>query len=102
MPAPWEGNKAVGQGRMEITESTAPSRVLIQLDFLSPFEAHNIADFTLKHDGESTQVTWAMYGPSPYISKLMTTFMSMESMVGPDFEAGLKSLKQLAEKAPAQ
>jgi hypothetical protein len=43
-----------------------------------------------------------MYGPSPYISKLMTTFMSMESMVGPDFEAGLESLKQLAEKAPAQ
>ena len=98
----WEGNKAVGQGRMEITESTVPSRVLIQLDFLSPFEAHNIADFTLKPDGDSTQVTWAMYGPSPYISKLMTTFMSMEAMVGPDFEAGLSSLKHLAEKAPAQ
>ena len=77
----WEGNKA---------------------DFISPFEAHNVADFTLKPDGDSTQVTWAMYGPSPYISKLMTTFMSMDAMVGPDFEAGLVSLKQLAEKGPVK
>ncbi len=98
----WEGNNAVGQGRMEITESTVPHHVLIKLDFISPFEAHNVADFTLKPDGDSTQVTWAMYGPSPYISKLMTTFMSMDAMVGPDFEAGLVSLKQLAEKGPVK
>lgn len=98
----WEGNKTVGQGRMEIAESTTPARVLIKLDFISPFEAHNTAEFTLKPDGDSTQVTWAMYGPNPYLSKLMSVFMSMDAMVGPDFEAGLASLKQLAEKAAAQ
>ncbi|MBX3659128.1 MAG: SRPBCC family protein [Ramlibacter sp.] len=95
----WDGNKAVGQGRMEITESTVPSRVLIKLDFISPFEAHNMADFTLTPQGDGTRVNWAMVGPSPYISKLMTTFFSMEAMVGPDFEAGLSSLKALAEKS---
>src|SRR5690348_2822407 len=33
----WEGNKQVGKGRMEIIESTPPSRVRIKLDFLAPF-----------------------------------------------------------------
>lgn len=95
----WDGNKNVGRGRMEITGSTAPSHVLIKLDFISPFEAHNVAEFTIAPLAGGTQVTWAMYGPSPYLSKLMTTFFSMEAMVGPDFEAGLASLKALAEKS---
>jgi len=94
----WEGNKDVGKGSMTITESTPPSRVLIQLDFLSPFEAHNMADFTITPQGDTTQVKWAMYGPSPYISKLMTVFFSMDTMVGKDFEAGLADLKAAAEK----
>lgn len=94
----WEGNKDVGKGSMEIAETTPPSRVLVKLDFLSPFEAHNMAEFTLVPQGDSTQVTWAMYGPSPYISKLMTTFFSMDKMVGKDFEQGLANLKAQAEK----
>lgn len=94
----WEGNKNVGKGSMTITESTAPSRVLIQLDFLAPFEAHNMAEFTLTPKGDSTEVVWAMYGPSNYVSKLMQVFFSMDAMVGPDFEAGLTSMKQAAEK----
>ncbi|MBX3587039.1 MAG: SRPBCC family protein [Ramlibacter sp.] len=93
----WDGNKNVGQGRMEITESAVPARVLIKLDFISPFEAHNMADFTLKPQGDGTLVNWAMFGPSPYISRLMTTFFSMEAMVGPDFEAGLADMKRVAE-----
>ncbi|MGH8429221.1 MAG: SRPBCC family protein, partial [Solimonas sp.] len=44
----WEGNKNVGSGRMEITESSAPSRIVIKLDFMKPFEAHNTAEFTLR------------------------------------------------------
>jgi hypothetical protein len=39
-----------------------------------------------------------MHGPMPYISKLMTLFFSMDKMIGKDFEAGLASLKALAEK----
>ena len=37
----WEGDKNVGQGSMEIVES-GPRKVLIKLDFLKPFEAHNM------------------------------------------------------------
>jgi hypothetical protein len=43
-------------------------------------------------------VTWAMQGASPYIAKLMGIFIDMDKMIGRDFEAGLASLKTLAEQ----
>ena len=95
----WDGNSEVGQGRMEIVESTEPARVQIQLDFLKPFEAHNTADCALAPAAGGTQVTWAMHGPAPYLSKLMQVFVSMDRMVGPDFEAGLANLKRVAEQS---
>jgi len=94
----WEGNKDVGTGRSEIVETVPPSRVLIKLDFLRPFEAHNYAEFTLAPHASSTEVTWAMYGPQPYMAKVMTLFFNMDSMVGRQFEKGLSDLKTLAEK----
>lgn len=94
----WAGNKDIGQGRMEITESIPMSKVALKLDFLKPFEGHNFVDFTLKAQGQGTAVTQAMYGPSPYLSKLMTLFFSMEKMVGSKYEEGLANLKALAEK----
>ena len=39
----WDGNDQVGKGRMEIVDSTPPHRVVIKLDFLKPFEGHNMA-----------------------------------------------------------
>jgi hypothetical protein len=65
---------------------------------LKPFEAHNIAEFTLEPRGNSTTVTWAMYGPNPYIAKVMHIFFSMDRMVGKQFEDGLANLKTLVEK----
>jgi len=93
----WDGNKDVGRGRMEILEST-PSKVVIKLDFITPFEAHNTAEFAAVRQGDSSNVTWAMYGPSPYVAKVMQTVMNMDKMIGTDFEAGLQSLKTVAEK----
>lgn len=94
----WEGNSKVGAGRMEILESSPSSKLLIKLDFIKPFEGHNTAEYTLTPSGDTTQVTWAMYGPAPYISKLMGVFVSMDKMIGKDFEAGLANLKAAAEK----
>jgi uncharacterized protein YndB with AHSA1/START domain len=93
----WEGNKEVGQGRMEIADSVPPSRLAIKLDFLKPFEAHNTVEFTLAPQGDATSVTWAMQGP-PYLLKIMHVFLDMDSMVGKDFETGLANLKAVAEK----
>jgi uncharacterized protein YndB with AHSA1/START domain len=94
----WEGNSKVGAGRMEIIESRPASKLLIKLDFLEPFEGHNTAEYTLEPAGDGTRVTWAMYGPAPYVSKLMGVFISMDKMIGKDFEAGLANLKAAAEK----
>jgi uncharacterized protein YndB with AHSA1/START domain len=94
----WLGNKDVGQGRMEIAETTPSSKVLIKIDFTAPMEAHNQIEFTLVPQGDSTSVTYAMYGPSPYVAKLMHLVMSMDKMVGDKFEEGLGNLKALAEK----
>ena len=94
----WEGNKKVGKGRMEIVDVVPSRAVTIKLDFLKPFEAHNTAAFTLAPQGDATLVTWAMYGPLPYIGKVMHVFMNMDRMVGKDFEAGLANLKAAAER----
>ncbi len=94
----WDGNSQVGQGRMEIVESLPPAKVGIALDFFKPFEAHNRAEFTLEGRGGATNVTWTMYGPQPYVAKVMSLFFSMERMVGPQFDSGLTNLKALAEK----
>ena len=94
----WSGNKDIGQGHMEIVESVASTKVTLNLDFITPFEAHNKVDFTLVGQGDTTTVTQAMYGPSPYVSKLMTIFFSMEKMVGEKYEEGLANLKSISEK----
>jgi hypothetical protein len=93
----WEGDKNVGQGSMEMIESS-PQKVVIKLDFLKPFEAHNIGEFILEPKGDSTSVTWAIYGPSPFMSKVIGTFMNIDDMIGRDFEKGLADLKAAAEK----
>ncbi len=94
----WDGNKEVGQGSMEITEAVPSSKIALKLDFLKPFEAHNIVEFTLAAQGDTTTVTWVMHGPANFMSKLIQVFMNMDSMVGKDFEVGLANLKTAAEK----
>ena len=94
----WEGDKNVGSGRMEILDAEAPSKIVIKLDFFAPFEGHNTAEFTMLPQGDGTNVTWLMHGPSPFIGKIMHVFINMDRMVGKDFEAGLANLKRLTEK----
>jgi uncharacterized protein YndB with AHSA1/START domain len=93
----WDGNSNVGSGRMEILEASAPSKIVIKLDFFKPFEGHNTAEFTMLPQGDAATVTWLMHGTAPFISKLMQVFMNLDRMVGKDFEAGLANLKRLTE-----
>jgi uncharacterized protein YndB with AHSA1/START domain len=97
----WQGNKDVGQGRMEIADTAPPSKVALKLNFVTPFEAHNTVEFRLEPKGESTLVTWDMQGPAPFVSKVMQVFIDMDNMVGKDFEVGLANLKMIAERPGA-
>jgi hypothetical protein len=95
----WEGNDKVGAGRMEITGAQAPGVVDIKLDFLRPFASSNTTRFALTPGaGGATEFVWTMQGPMPYVSKLMSVFVSMDKMIGKDFETGLANLKAAAEK----
>jgi uncharacterized protein YndB with AHSA1/START domain len=94
----WAGDRNVGSGSMEILDAPAPSRVTIKLDFKTPFEAHNVADFTLQPADGGTSVSWSMQGPTPFFGKILHVFVDVDKMVGRDFEAGLANLKAIAEK----
>jgi uncharacterized protein YndB with AHSA1/START domain len=94
----WNGDKNVGSGRMEILEVAAPQKIVIKLDFFTPFEGHNTAEFTILPQGDGTHVTWLMHGPARFMTKLIQVFMSLDNMIGKDFEVGLANLKKITEK----
>jgi uncharacterized protein YndB with AHSA1/START domain len=94
----WDGDKNVGAGRIEVTEVSPNARLAFDLIMLKPFQARNKGEFTLEPQAGGTRVTWAMYGPAPFITKLMQVFCNMDRMVGGDFEKGLADLKTISEK----
>ena len=96
----WEGNSEVGKGSMLITEAT-PHQVALNLDFEKPFEGHNKVVFAMESKGLTTDVTWSMWGPSPFITKVIQVFCNMDAMIGAEFEKGLAAMKVEAEKKAA-
>jgi hypothetical protein len=94
----WDGDKNVGKGRITITDTSPASHIAIALDMFKPFEAHNIVNFMMASAGDTTHVTWAMEGRTPFFAKIMHVFMDMDKMVGGDFETGLANLKAIAER----
>ncbi len=97
----WSGNRRAGQGRMEIIDATAPSRVEIDLAFEKPWKARNDTLFTIQPEGSGSRVTWSMTGRRTLMTKVMGIFKSMDKFLGPDFEKGLARLKTVAEEPGA-
>jgi hypothetical protein len=95
----WSGNRKAGQGRMEITGTTEPSRVQIDLAFEKPFRSRSDTVFTIQQAGSGSRVTWLMTGRKTFMTRLMGIFRSMDKLIGPDFEKGLADLKATAEKS---
>ncbi len=94
----WVGNKKVGEGNMEITKSVPSSTILLDLNFLKPFKASNVTEFTLTPKAGRTHLKWEMRGPLNLFMKVMHLFMDMDGMVGKDFDKGLAKIKALVEK----
>jgi carbon monoxide dehydrogenase subunit G len=97
----WAGNSQVGEGRMTITDSKPNELVRMNLEFIKPFAATNVAEFTLKPEGDKTAVTWSMTGRNGFMGKAMGLIMNCDKMVGGQFEQGFANLKKIVEK-PAQ
>lgn len=93
----WMGNSQVGEGKMTITESKPNELIKIRLDFEKPFKSVGFAEFSFKQNGDQTTATWSMTGKKIFITKAVGLIMSMDKMIGGQFEDGLASLKKLAE-----
>jgi hypothetical protein len=93
----WEGNRKAGKGNMEIV-SSEPERIGVKLAFEKPWKATNDVAFELGPSGEAaTDVTWRMTGATKGIAALFSKVVSMDRMVGNDFEKGLARMKSNAE-----
>ena len=93
----WTGNDKVGEGRQTITASTPNEFVQLRVEFFKPMADVATSEFHLKPGGAGTTVTWAMYGHKNYMAKVMCMFVSMDKMIGGDFERGLANLKTVTE-----
>jgi hypothetical protein len=93
----WVGRKT-GHGSMTLLDQSPPSDVNYSLDFVKPFKASNRANFHLTEGPGPTVVVWTMTGKNGFTNKLLQTFMSMDHMVGKEFEKGLASLKTKVEQ----
>jgi hypothetical protein len=95
----WSGNRKAGQGSMQITGST-PEGIDIALEFLKPFKSTSMTRFAFEPSGSGTEVRWQMTGEQKGLMGLFGKFVSMEKLIGPDFEKGLARLKAVAEESP--
>jgi hypothetical protein len=96
----WEGNRRVGKGKMTIVESTPFTAVACRLEFMEPFASVANTVFTLRPDGdEAVTVTWSMDGTNSFAGKLISVVVSMDRMIGNQYEKGLATLESVARAA---
>ena len=100
--AEWHGSGRTGAAKMIITDSVVPRKVSVKVDWLRPFEAHNLNEFTIYAQGGETQVVWSIQASSVYVMKVIGIFVNMESAFGKHMESGLKNLKSVAEKTNSE
>jgi hypothetical protein len=93
----WSGNRQVGEGSMTILESRPSEYIRFKLEFLKPFKAENISEFSFLPEDGQTRVTWSMSGTNHFIAKAMSLVMNCDKMVGAQFEEGLQNLKSQLE-----
>lgn len=96
----WSGYRKVGEGTMEIIASEPSNSVTVDLRFLKPFKSVAETRFDIAAQGDGSTVTWTMEGELTFVTRVMGIFKSMDAMIGPDFEKGLKQLKGTVEGTP--
>jgi len=89
----WSGNDSVGVGTLT-NVSITENRINQKLDFISPWETHDIAYYKFEDSPEGLKVTWGLDGNLDRPMNLMGLFMNMDDMVGQNYEDGLLSLKE--------
>jgi hypothetical protein len=95
----WVGNPDnVGTGSMTIADVKPNEAVGITLEFKVPFESKSRTEFAFEPSSGGTNVSWTMKGDNDFMGKAFSLVMSMDKMIGADFEKGLATLKAHAEE----
>jgi hypothetical protein len=92
----WDGDRNVGAGSCTIIKSKPGELVRCRMDWIRPMEGTATVDFTFKPEDDKTVVTWAMYGKSGFMGKVVSVFLDCDKMCGPQFEKGLIDLGTVA------
>lgn len=93
----WDGDRNVGAGKQTIVETRPPELVRMKLEFYRPFPGFNDVEFTFVPQGTGTEVTWTMTCQLAFVPRLVGTFMSMEKMIGSQFDKGLSDMQAIVE-----
>lgn len=95
----WNGNKDVGEGEQEIKKIVNGERIDSELRFLKPWKSTSDCYTKIENVGNGkSKVIWGFSGKNKFPMSIMALFMSMDKMVGKDFEEGLATLKSVLEK----
>ena len=93
----WSGNSQIGEGRMTVLESRPGEVVRMRLDFVRPLASTAFAEFRFAAEGGRTAITWSMTGQKSFLAKAIHLVLSMDRMIGGQFEQGLATLKARTE-----
>lgn len=99
----WVGDpELTGKGEMTNTGIKTYEEIAYHLHFLEPWESESDGYVRLIEVDEGvTQVAWGFQGEMPFPWNIFMLFMSMESMIGNDFDRGLGLLKNIIEQEKA-
>ncbi|GAA0857286.1 SRPBCC family protein [Aliiglaciecola litoralis] len=96
MKSSWKSDTE-GDGEMTITALVPNKQVTYHLYFPA-FEMGSTGELVLQEQASSTTVTWRDSGDVGNNPVNRYFALVMDSMIGPDFQQGLKNLKNLVEK----
>ncbi len=92
----WK-SKSEGDGKMTFTAAQAGQHVAFDLYF-PDMDSTSKGELVFSPDSNATRVTWTMHGDFGRNPLMHWFSLFADRMVGPDFEAGLANLKEVAEK----
>jgi len=92
----WESeHREVGSGSQEIVESKPYRLIKVLLDFGTQGQSESSWELTAIES--ATRVVWSLNMTHGWDLLGRIFGLMMDAMIGPDYEAGLENLKQLAE-----
>ena len=92
----WDGEIS-GKGSMTITELVANEKMVYELSFVEPWEMSSVGGFNYTVEDVMINLEWYDKGDIPFTQRPMMLFMDLEEMMGPQFEEGLKNIKEICE-----